>query len=101
MLFLIIDFNLLSCELQNFLRLMWYLDSFYKEIILKQNKIIILSQFPMKNLKWFLFAFSTMEHVAFAFLCQARFPVVKLIYYIDFGSASSACYLLKTISIIL
>ena len=79
---------------------MWYLESFYKEIILKQNKIIILSQFPVKNLKWFLFASSTMENV-FAFLCQARFPVVKLICCIAFGSASSACYLLKTISIIL
>ena len=51
--FFIPDFNLLNCELDN-LRLTCYIESFYIGIILKQNKVTILSQFFVKNLKWFL-----------------------------------------------
>ena len=38
--------------------------------------------------------------VSLTFLSRARFPV-ELIYCIAFGSASSACYLLKSIAITL
>ena len=48
------DFNLLSCKLDNFM-FKYYIESFYIDIMLKQNKIIILSQFIVKNLKWFVF----------------------------------------------
>ena len=47
------------------------------------------------------FASSIMKRiVVFAFHSQARFPI-KLICCITFGSASSACCLLKSIAIIL
>ena len=51
--FLIPDFNLLSCELKNF-TFKVLIESFYIYIILKQNKITIISQFLVKNQKWFL-----------------------------------------------
>ena len=50
--FFIADFNLLSCQLDN-LHLHCYTESFNIDIKLKQNKFTILSQFPVKNPKWF------------------------------------------------
>ena len=47
--FFISNFNLLIYELDHFT-----FESFFIGIILKQNKITILSRFPVKNLKWFL-----------------------------------------------
>ena len=46
--FFISDINLLRCEFDNF---KGNIESFYIDIILKQNKITILSQFLKKNLK--------------------------------------------------
>ena len=49
-LFLITDFNLLSCVLDNFTFTPLYLINF----MLNQNKLIILLQLLLKNPKWFL-----------------------------------------------
>ena len=67
--------------------------------MLKQNKFTILSQFLGKNLM--KKASSIMKNiVVFTFRSFSKFPV-KLICCIDFGSASTACCLLKVIGIIL
>ena len=55
--FFIPDFNLLSCKLDNFTFLSVILSHFILILYLKKNKIIILSQFILKNLEWFLFLF--------------------------------------------
>lgn len=44
------DFNLWSCESDNFIYKV-LCDSFYFDITLKQNRFIILSQFPVNNLE--------------------------------------------------
>ena len=46
--------NLLRFKLNNFTFIVLYTESFYIDIILKQNKTTILSQLLVKNLKWFL-----------------------------------------------
>ena len=51
--FFIPSFNLLSCELKNFI-FKGYTETFYINTILKQNKFKILSPFLVKNLKWLL-----------------------------------------------
>ena len=52
------DFNLLSFELDNStLHLTRYIESFYFNIILKQNEMIIPSLLSLKNLKLFLLPF--------------------------------------------
>ena len=51
--FFIPGFNSLSCELVN-LYLKYHIESFENNIILKQNRFTILSQFLEKNLNWFL-----------------------------------------------
>ena len=51
-----------SCKLNNF-RFKCYIESFYIEIILKPNKITILSQFFLKNLKKFLLPSSVMKKI--------------------------------------
>ena len=51
--YFIANFNLLSCELDNF-TFKLYIESFYINNILKQKKLTILPQFLVKNLKWFL-----------------------------------------------
>ena len=49
----IADFHLLSCELDNVtFKVLIY--PFYTNIMLKQNKILILSRLLFKNLKYFL-----------------------------------------------
>ena len=57
-LFFILDFNSLSCELDKVLkfklRLKCYIESFHIDIILKQNKMTMLIQVLLKNLKRFL-----------------------------------------------
>ena len=47
------NFNLSNWELEN-ITLHCYIASFYIDIILKQDKITILSHFLVKNIKWFL-----------------------------------------------
>ena len=51
--FFIPDFNLLSCEIDNF-TLKYYIESFCTDIILKQNKFKMLSPFLVRNVKRFL-----------------------------------------------
>ena len=94
-------FDLLSCKLH----LKCYNESHYIGIALEQNKITILSQFPVKlqNQKMVSFATSVMKNIfvlSFTFWLRLRFPV-KLIYCIAFGSESSACCSRKSIASIL
>ena len=83
--------------------LKYYIESFYIDIILEQNKIVehIHNTFtvPCEKSKMVSFASSIMKNIV-APAAQSRFPV-KLICCIAFGSASSACCLLKSIAIIL
>ena len=58
--FLIPDFNPISCELEN-TRLKCYIESFYIDFILKQNKITILSQLPKIWNSFFRF-FNNVKH---------------------------------------
>ena len=51
MAYFVADFNLLSLKIYIYTVVMSY---FYIDIILKQNKFTILSQFLVKNKKWFL-----------------------------------------------
>ena len=56
--FFVPDFNLLSSELDNsILHLTRYIESFYFNIILKQNEMVIPSLFSLKNLKLFFLPF--------------------------------------------
>ena len=76
------------------LHLKCYIESFY---IKPKNKIRILLQFFVKNLKSVSFPSSIMKKIA---ACWATFPVT-LICCIAFGSASNTYCLLKSIAIIL
>ena len=74
-----------------------YTETFY---ITAKNKINILWQFLVKNLKvYFSFSSSILKNIV-APPSWARFPV-KLICCLAFGSASHAYCLLKSIAIIL
>ena len=80
-----------------------YIESFYIDIILEQNKIAehIYSTLtvPFEKSKIVSFTSSIMKNIiVFAFLSRAEFPV-KLICCIAFGSASSTFCLLKSIAI--
>ena len=70
-----------------------YIESFYTDIILKQNKTTMLSQFIVKTLKCFL-----VTKNFFVSPSSSRFPV-KLYCYIAFRSPLSAFSLLKSIAI--
>ena len=89
------DFNLLSCELDNF-TLKFYIESFYIDIILKQNKIVEVIHntltVPCEKSKMVSFDSLIMKNIA-APAAQSWFPL-KLIYFIDFVSASSCCCLI-------
>ena len=79
------------------------MESFYIDIISKQNKIVKhvhnTSTVPSEKYKTVFFASSIIKNIAvFAIGFQARFPV-KLICYIAFGSTSSVCCFLKSIAI--
>ena len=92
------------------LRLKCYIESFYIDIILKQNKVVEHAvaksydeihntlRVPCEKSKIVPFASSIMKNINLLLL-TLRFPV-KLISCIAFGSASSAC-LYKSIAIIL
>ena len=58
------------------------------------NTFTMLSQFPAKNPKYYFFCFFSNENL---FPAQSSFPVT-LICCITFGSASSACCLLKSLA---
>ena len=119
--FYIPDFKLLSSELDNFILT---IESFYIDIILKQNKIveqgvrseILQSDTLATRTKWYneihntltvpnqkskiaSFNSSVMKNIDLLF-SLSRFPI-KLICCIAFGSVSSACCFLKSIAIIL
>ena len=108
--FFIPDFNLLSCELDSFM-FNCYIESFYIDVTLKQNKIVEYAltksyddihktlTVSCEKSKMVYFASSIMKNIV-ASSSQSRFPV-KLICCIAFGSASSAYYLLKFTAIIL
>ena len=104
--YFITDFNVLSCELDNFTFKLLYWVIFYwyyiKALlliffILKKtcNTLII----PCQKSKIVSFTSSIMKNIVL-FPAWSKFPV-KAICCIAFGSASSACYLLKPIAIIL
>ena len=80
-----------------------YTESFYIDIILKQNKIVEhihnISTVACEKSKIVSFASLTMKNIA-VFAFQSRFAV-KLIRCMAFRSAPSACFLLKSIAIIL
>ena len=90
--FFIPDFYLLS-----------YIESFYIDVILEQNKILehIYNTLtvPCEKSKVVSLAHSIMKNIAPP-AAGSRFPV-KLISCIAFGSSSSACCVLKSIAIIL
>ena len=75
---------------------MCYIKSFYIDIILKQKQILTA---PCEKYKIVCFTSSMMKNI-FVFPSQSRL-VVELICCIAFGSASSACCLLKFVAIIL
>ena len=96
----ILDFNLLSCELDN-LNLKCYIESFYTDIIFKQNKFIIPTKFLVKNLSCencVFFDFFNNKKCFFVFTSRCRYPE-KLICSIAFQSAPSLFCLLKSIAI--
>ena len=86
------------------LRLKCYIESFYIDIILEQNKIVEhihnnnYTVFCGKS-KMVSFASSIMKIIV-GTSARSRF-LVKLLCYIAFGSASSACCLLNPTAIIL
>ena len=92
-------------------RLKCYIESFYIDIILKQNKIVEHAvakswddvpntlRVPCEKSKMLFFASSIMRNIVVS-PSQSR-VAVKLICCIAFESASSACCLLKSIAIIL
>ena len=82
-LFFIPDFNLLRDELDNFIHLKSYIQSFYNSIKLKQiyNTLTV----SCKESKLFLFVFLNIENIV-VFPSRSRFPV-KLICCITFASA--------------
>ena len=93
----ILDFNLLSCELDN-LHLKCYIESFYADVIFKQNKFIIPTKFLVKDLScefffFFFFGFFNNKKCFFAFTSCCRYPE-KLICSIAFQSAPSLFCLL-------
>ena len=85
------------------LRLKCYIELFYIDIILEQNKIgehvYNTLTVPCKKSKMVSLTSSIMKNIV-APACQSRLPV-KLICCIAFRSASIACCLLKSIAIIL
>ena len=93
--FFILGFNSWSWELTT-LCLKCYSKSFYFIIILKQNKTAALSQFLVKNLKRVLLLFQWWHAFPYVLL-----DLNLLIQINGFGSASSACCLLKFIAVVL
>ena len=97
----ILDFNLLSWELDN-LHLKCYIESYYADVIFKQNKFIIPTKFLVKNLscekKIFFFGFFNNKKCFFVFTSRCRYPE-KLICSIAFQSAPSLFCLLYSIAI--
>ena len=118
--FFISNFNLLSCKLDNFrFKVLYWVILFWYYI--EQNKIVehavwsktIWSETLAKSYnnihntftvlceksKTVSFASSIMKNIV-PFSARSRFPI-NLICCIAFGSASSACWLLKSVAIIL
>ena len=88
------DFNVLSCELFNFtFKILSWIFLYYYYVKTKQNYNTITALCKKST------TVSIIEYVA---VCSVRSRfAVKLIFCIAFGSASSACCLLKSIAIYL
>ena len=108
--FFIPDFNLLSCELENFTHKV-YIESFYIDITLEQTKIVkhaVANSYDdfyntytvsCEKLKMGFFTSSIIKNNDLS-LPPSKFSV-KLICCIAFQSASSACFFLNSIAVIL
>ena len=83
----------------SWLHLKYNIKSFYIDIILRQNEFSTLAQFLVKKSKMVSLASSKMKNVK-VFSARSRF-LLKIVCCIAFGSASNACCLLKSITIIL